>query len=120
MTGISVAGAVGAALIDSSFSRDAERQADRFAADVAKRMAFQPAALAHLLKRVASDDEMSRALSLLSTHPLTDERQAALEAMTTSTDVTLQPPFSDIEWQAIKTMCDGKGTKRATWAPAGG
>lgn len=104
MTGISVAGAVGAALIDSSFSRDAERQADRFAADVAKRMAFQPAALPRLLKRVAGDDDMSRALALFSTHPLTAEREAALEAMTV-TNASLQPPFTPEEWQAIKTMC---------------
>lgn len=104
MTGISVAGAVGAALIDSSFSREAERQADRFAADVAKRMAFQPAALPRLLKRVAGDDDMSRALALFSTHPLTAEREAALEAMTV-TNASLQPAFTPEEWQAIKTMC---------------
>lgn len=104
MTGISVAGAVGAALIDSSFSREAERQADRFAADVARRMAFQPAALPRLLKRVAGDDEMSRALALFSTHPLTAEREAALEAMTV-TDASLKPPFTPEEWQAIKSMC---------------
>ena len=104
MTGVSVAGAVGAALIDSSFSRDAERQADRFAADVARRMAFQPAALPRLLKRVAGDDEMSRALALFSTHPLTAEREAALEAMTIS-DASLKPPFTPEEWQAIKSMC---------------
>jgi Zn-dependent protease with chaperone function len=110
MTGISVAGAVGAALIDSRFSRESERQADRFAADVAKRMSFQPAALAHLLKRVAADDDMTRALALLSTHPLTDERQAALEAMTVPT-TGLLPPFTAEEWTAIKSMCgplDGK------------
>jgi predicted Zn-dependent protease len=104
MTGISVAGAVGAALIDSSFSRDAEREADRFAADVAKRMAFQPAALPRLLKRVAGDSEMSRALALFSTHPLTAEREATLEAMTV-TDASLKPPFTPEEWQAIKSMC---------------
>ena len=104
MTGISVAGAVGAALIDSSFSRDAERQADHFAAEVANRMAFEPAALPRLLKRISSDDEMSRALALFSTHPLTAEREAALEAMTVS-NASLKPPFTPEEWQAIKTMC---------------
>lgn len=104
MTGISVAGAVGAALIDSSFSRDAERQADRFAADVAQRMAFQPAAMPRLLQRISKDDEMSRALALFSTHPLTAEREAALQAVTVS-DASLKPPFTPEEWQAIKTMC---------------
>jgi len=104
MTGLSVAGGVGAALIDSRFSREAERQADRFAADVARRMAFQPAGLANLLERVAGDDQMTRALALLSTHPLTAERRQALEALTV-TDASLQPAFSTEEWQAIKAMC---------------
>jgi Zn-dependent protease with chaperone function len=104
MTGLSVAGGVGAALIDSRFSREAERQADRFAADVAKRMAFQPAGLANLLDRVAADDQMTAALALLSTHPLTSERREALEALTVS-DSSLQPAFTPAEWQAIKTMC---------------
>lgn len=104
MTGLSIAGGVGAALIDSRFSREAERQADFFAADVARRMAFQPAGLANLLERVAADDQMSQALALLSTHPLTAERRKALEALTV-TDASLQPAFTAQEWQAIKTMC---------------
>lgn len=104
MTGLSVAGGLGAALIDSRFSREAERQADRFAADVAKRMAFQPAGLTSLLERVATDDQMTRALALLSTHPLTSERREALEAMTVA-NASLSPAFTEAEWQAIKTMC---------------
>lgn len=106
MTGLSVAGAMGAALIDSRFSRDAEREADRFAAEVAAKMAFQPAALANLLERVAGDDAFSEALALLSTHPLTSERRAYLESLTVS-DADLQPAFSDAEWRAIKIMCGG-------------
>lgn len=110
MTGLSVAGGIGAALIDSRFSREAEREADRFAADVAKRLAFQPSGIANLLERVAGDDAMTRALALLSTHPLTSERRAALEAMTV-TDATLAPAFTAEEWAAIKSMC---GTPAAT------
>lgn len=103
MTGLSVAGGVGAALIDSRFSREAELQADRFAADLAKRMAFQPAGLAALLERVAGDDQMTKALALLSTHPLTSERREALEALPQATPVLA--PLSDAEWQAIKAKC---------------
>lgn len=106
MTGLSVAGGIGAALIDSSFSREAEREADRFAADVARRMAFQPAGLTSLLERVAGDDGMSRAFALLSTHPLTSERRQALEALT-ATQTGLEPAFTVEEWAAIKTMCGG-------------
>ena len=68
-------------------------------------MAFQPAGLANLLERVSGDDDMTRALALLSTHPLTSDRRTALEAMSV-TDATLDPAFTDAEWRAIKTMCD--------------
>lgn len=105
MTGLSVAGGIGAALIDSRFSREAEHEADRFAIDVARRMAFQPAGLAVLLERISADDEMTKALALLSTHPLTSERRAVLETLTV-TDASLAPAFTEAEWRAIKTMCD--------------
>lgn len=104
MTGLSIAGGIGAALIDTRFSRDAERDADRFAADAARRLGFDPAALANLLERVAADDEMSAALALLSTHPLTADRRAALEAMAREPDAGRQV-FSTAEWRAIKAMC---------------
>lgn len=104
MTGLSVAGGLGASLIDSRFSRDAEREADRFAADVASRMAFQPAGLATLLERVSGDDAMTRAFALLSTHPLTSERRANLEALTAPAG-DLAPAFTAEEWAAIKAMC---------------
>jgi Zn-dependent protease with chaperone function len=116
MTGISVAGAIGAALIDSRFSREAEREADRFAADVAQRLSFQPAALANLLERVAGDDAMSAALALLSTHPLTSERRAYLESLAID-EAGLHPAFTDEEWTAIKTMCGG--APPAITSPAG-
>lgn len=106
MTGISVAGGLGAALIDSRFSREAERQADRFAANVATRMAFKPAGLAALLERVAGDDEFTRALAFLSTHPLTSERRVALDLLAQTSTAGLAPAFTDAEWLAIKSMCD--------------
>ena len=105
MTGISVAAGLGATIIDARFSRDAERQADAFAAHVAERMDFNPAGLADLINRVGADDEFARALALLSTHPLTDDRKAALEAMTRQRPTGLEPPFTAAEWNAIRAMC---------------
>ena len=105
MTGLSVAGGLGTTLIDSRFSRDAERSADRFAAETATRLRFQPVGLANLLERVASDDRFSQALAFLSTHPLTEERRLALEALRPGDDTSLPPAFTDSEWQAIKAMC---------------
>ncbi|WP_417309090.1 M48 family metallopeptidase [Devosia sp.] len=107
MTGLSVAGGLGAALIDTSFSRRAEREADRFAADAATRLGFDASALGELLERVAKDDASSVTFALLSSHPLTAERRETLAALAAS-----QPPqddaapvFSDAEWTAIKSMC---------------
>jgi Zn-dependent protease with chaperone function len=116
MTGLSIAGALGAALIDGRFSRDAEREADRFAAEVAQRLSFRPAGLASLLERVAGDDAFSAALALLSTHPLTTERRAYLESLGID-ESNFRPVFSDEEWRAIKSMCD---TAPAQSPPASG
>ena len=108
MTNISVAAAIGATLIDSRFSREAERAADRFAAEAAVRLGFDPTALATLLERVAGDGEMSQSLAFLSTHPLTAERRVALEEMAAAAAGSPRDPvFSEAEWQAIRTMCDG-------------
>jgi predicted Zn-dependent protease len=104
MTGLSVAGGLGAVLINSHFSREEEAEADQFAGLTAQRLGFDPRALARLLERVAHDDDFSKALAILSTHPLTAERQRALEAMTVTTSAA-QPAFSTDEWQAIKAMC---------------
>lgn len=105
MTGISVAAGLGATIIDARFSRDAERQADAFAARAAERMDFNPAGLADLINRVGADDEFARALALLSTHPLTDDRKAALEILSQQRPTGLEPPFTAAEWEAIRSMC---------------
>jgi Zn-dependent protease with chaperone function len=104
LTGLSVAGAVGASLIDTRFSRQSEAQADDFAAKTAQRLGYSPAGLVDLLDRVAKDDVFSKALALFSNHPLTDERRAALEALDTH-DPGVRPAFADEEWEAIRNMC---------------
>ncbi len=117
MTGLSIAGAMGAALIDSRFSRDAEREADRFAADVAQRLSFRAAGLANLLERVAGDDQFSAALALLSTHPLTTERRAYLETLAVD-EASVRPIFTEAEWRAIKSMCGAPAAQRVPGANA--
>jgi len=120
MTGLSVAGGLGTTLIDSRFSRTAEANADRFAAETAKRLRFQPVGLANLLDRVAKDDTMTEALAFLSTHPLTDARRAALEALRATDDATLPPAFTDSEWRAIKAMCGTTSTATPSTTPGTG
>ncbi|WP_052726220.1 M48 family metallopeptidase [Devosia epidermidihirudinis] len=109
LTGISVAAGLGATIIDARFSRDAERQADAFAAQVANRMDFHPAGLAELIARVGEDDDFARAMALLSTHPLTSDRRIALEKLGQMRPTGLEPPFTTAEWTAIKAMCGPAG-----------
>src|SRR5690606_4429608 len=80
MTGISIAAGLGSTLIDTHFSRDAETQADAYAANLASRLDFQPEGLADLLNRVAEDNDFSKALALFNTHPLTEDRRLHLQA----------------------------------------
>jgi Zn-dependent protease with chaperone function len=108
MTGISIAAGLGSTMIDTHFSREAESQADAYAAQIASRLDFQPAGLADLLNRVAEDNDFSKALALFNTHPLTEDRRLHLQALTRKSPVELEPPFSPTEWTAIKTMCDIK------------
>ena len=113
MTGLSVAGGIGAALIDTRFSREAEREADRYSLATAQRLGFSPAGMVSLLERVSTDDAMTRAMALLSTHPLTSERRAALETIEV-TQVATTPAFTPEEWAAIKAICDKDGSPAAT------
>lgn len=114
MTGVSVAAGLGSAIIDARFSRDAERQADRYASQVGERLGFDAASLADLLNRVGGDDDLSRALALLSSHPLTDDRKAALARLAEKRSDSPTPPFSAAEWRAIKAMCGGVPGQRST------
>ncbi len=105
MTGISVAAGLGATIIDARFSREAEHEADRFSARVAQDFDFQPWALANLIARVAQVTSADRALALFNTHPLTDDRLAALTRLGQDRPEGLEKPFTEAEWDAIRTMC---------------
>ncbi|WP_164730576.1 M48 family metallopeptidase [Pelagibacterium montanilacus] len=105
VTGLSVAGALGVMLVDSNFSRRHELEADRFARLAAERMQFDVSGLADLLDRVTGEDAFAEALALLSTHPLTEDRRAALAARTPVPPRV--PALTSAQWQAITEMCGG-------------
>ncbi len=111
VTGLSVGAVLGTVLINSGFSRDAEREADQYAIAVARQLGFDPAALADLLDRISRDDSDAVKFALLSSHPLNAERRAMLEAGGRAMGEMSRPPvFSDAEWQAIGHMC-GQGAR---------
>ena len=106
MTSLSGAAVLGTRIINSSFSRDAERQADQYVSRVAARVGFDSAALVGLLDRIARKYAGNRAVALLDTHPLNAERRAALESSRNSVkDRVVKPGFSKQEWRAISSMC---------------
>ena len=104
MTGLSVAGGLGTMIIDAHNSREAETEADVFAAEAAKRLGYDPTALGTLLRRVAEDDSDAAVFALLSSHPLTAERDQNLKRLSADAPVT-GTAFSDLEWEAVKEMC---------------
>ncbi|MEX0860669.1 MAG: M48 family metallopeptidase, partial [Cucumibacter sp.] len=101
VTGFSVGAILGQALINSRFSREAEHAADLFAIETARRVGFDVHALGAVLRQIAADTGESRVLSLLSSHPLTEERAVLLDA----SPVTGAHAFTPAEWRAIATMC---------------
>jgi Zn-dependent protease with chaperone function len=95
------------ALLNSSFSRDVERQADAFAVSAMHGLGRSPKPLGELLLRVTGSEEKDalakEALSILSSHPLTEERLAMMkkaDAPNTGADI-----LSAKEWRALKTIC---------------
>lgn len=74
----SLAAAAPAVLLQNKYSRDNEREADRYAIDLMRRAGLDPRAYAALLKRMESADAPKGAgiPPFLSSHPTTAEREA--------------------------------------------
>ena len=64
-------------LLQTKYSRDYERQADRYAVEMMRKAGLQPRYFASMLARLEADSPGSAAFpTFLSTHPATEERQA--------------------------------------------
>lgn len=68
----------GLTLLGYSFSREHEKEADLFAAEALKKVGKSPVLLAEALERIEASGPKGRNASLLSTHPLTQERKIYL------------------------------------------
>ena len=93
------------ALVTSSYSREAETAADTFSIEVMQKLGRPPKAMGELMLRVTGK-EGGKGLTIISTHPLTEDRLARMS----KEDQTARgaPLLSDAEWQALKGIC-GKG-----------
>jgi Zn-dependent protease with chaperone function len=99
VTGGSAMVFVGRSLFNASYSRDAERAADTFAIDVMHKLGRSPKPMGEFLFRVTGAD----AISILSSHPLTEERRAVMSKE--ARPDTGAPLLSPGEWQALKNIC---------------
>jgi Zn-dependent protease with chaperone function len=94
-------------LVTSSYSRDAEQNADSFAIDMMEKLGRSPKPMGELLFRVTGK-EGNKALSILASHPLTEDR---LKRMSDADrPAGGRPLLTATEWAALKSIC-GSGAK---------
>jgi Zn-dependent protease with chaperone function len=89
-------------LLGSRYSRENESQADDFAIDVMTKAGGDVKALGTFLRRVASSPG-ERQLELVLSHPVTDDRIAAINSRAPSGART--PLLNEAEWQALQKIC---------------
>ena len=102
VTGAGAAVLAARSLLDASYSRDAERDADAFATQTMRKLGRSATPSGELLLRITGAQAI-RTSPLLASHPLTEER---LEAMKKDQGpVTGEALLSDDEWRALKRIC---------------
>jgi predicted Zn-dependent protease len=102
VTGSSAIIFVSRALLTASYSREAEQGADTFAIDVMHKLGRSPKAAGELLFRVTGK-EADRTVSILASHPLTEDRLARMRAEDRPSSGP--PLLTDGEWAALKAIC---------------
>ncbi len=89
-------------LVSASYSREAEQDADTFSIDVMHRLGRSPKPMGELLARVFGK-EVDKSFSILSSHPLTEDRLARMSAE--DLPPSRPPLLTAAEWNALKAIC---------------
>jgi Zn-dependent protease with chaperone function len=90
-------------LVTASYSREAEQNADTFAIDAMHRLGRSPKPMGELMFRVTGK-EGDRNLSILASHPLTEDR---LARMSREDRPPSGPPLLTAgEWASLKAICN--------------
>jgi len=89
-------------LLNASYSREAEQNADEFAIDVMHKLGRSPKPMGDLLLRVTGT-QANKSYTILASHPMTEARRdLMIKEDRPSTGAAL---LSAAQWQALKTMC---------------
>ena len=89
-------------LVTASYSREVEQNADTFAIETMHRLGRSPKPMGELMFRVTGN-ESDDGLSILSSHPLTEDRLARMGSE--DRRPTRPPLLSATEWAALKAIC---------------
>jgi Zn-dependent protease with chaperone function len=90
-------------VVEASYSREAETNADTFAIDIMHALGRSPKPAAELMFRITGKEGGSGFANILASHPLTEDR---LARMTKEDRPASGPPLlTDTEWQALKEIC---------------
>lgn len=90
-------------LVTASYSREAEQNADTFAIEVMHQLGRSPKGMGELMFRVTGK-EVDKNLSILSSHPLTEDR---LKRMSDEDRPPSGPPLLTAqEWASLKSICN--------------
>jgi predicted Zn-dependent protease len=93
-------------VVEASYSREAETGADTFAIELMHALGRSPKPAAELMFRITGKEGGS-AFTILSSHPLTEDR---LARMTREDRPASGPPLlTDAEWQSLKRICGAEG-----------
>jgi predicted Zn-dependent protease len=108
ITGSAAAIFAARSLIDASYSRQAEGNADAFAIQTMHALGRSPAPMGELLFRVTGA-QGNKTIGILASHPLTDERRELMRRE--DRPVTGPEILSATEWRALKNICRGQRAK---------
>jgi Zn-dependent protease with chaperone function len=105
VTGSGAAVFAARSLVKSSYSREAETNADSFAIDVMHALGRPTKPMGELMFRVTGK-QGDDGLSILASHPLTEDR---LKRMSEEDRPATGPPLlTDVEWAQLKSICASK------------
>ena len=102
ITGSAAAIFAARSLIDASYSRQAEVNADAFAIETMHALGRSPAPMGELLFRVTGA-QGDKTIGILASHPLTEERRELMRHE--DRPVTGPEILSPAEWRALKNIC---------------
>ena len=108
ITGSAAAIFAARSLIDASYSRQAEGNADAFAIETMHALGRSPAPMGELLFRVTGA-QGNNSIGILASHPLTEERRDLMrreDRAATGAEI-----LSATEWRALKNICRGQRAK---------